>query len=213
MATSLYQFLPQVLPEVQGCPDIMALEAIRNAAIDLCERGSVLEVTLDPMDVIATQNQYDITPDDGLYPYHVKDVTISGIALTPKTVPQLDQLLFSWRTTTGTPQFFFRPDDLTLQLVLKPSVTYSAAMYVTLNVAPTRSCSTLDDKLYQRHYTTIAMGAKGALMAIPKQSWTNLDEAKRYTSMFEDKVLSALASNLVGQNNVSLRARAPRKFA
>jgi hypothetical protein len=228
MATSLYQFLPQVLPEVQGCPDVMAIEAVRNAAIDLCERAQCIETTLDPIDVIATINQYDIVCDDGLYPQHVKSCTFNGVPLTPKTVAQLDEGLVAydstaggvvgtvatgWRTVQGTPQYFFRPTDLTLQLVLTPSTTYLASLYLTLNTVPTRNCTTLDDQLYQRYYGLIAVGAKSKLMMIQKQSWSNLDQGAKFAGQFNDMINGVLGSNLQGQNNVQLRARAPFKFA
>lgn len=212
MSKSLFQFLPQVMPEVDGCPDVVALEHVRNAAIELCLRGKALQVTLDAIDVLTAITDYSLEVDDSVYPYYVQSVTYNGFSLDPKTPEQLDILCPSWRTTTGDPQWFYRPDDFTLRLVRAPATDQPQSLNVVLGVAPTRAATTVDDVVFEKYYTQIAEGAKGTLMAIPKKQWSDPQQGAKYTSNFAQYVNAALAENL-SKDNVQLRARPLFKFA
>ena len=42
-------FLPEVMPFVRDVPEIVAVQAIRNAVIEFCEETHYMQENLDPM--------------------------------------------------------------------------------------------------------------------------------------------------------------------
>ena len=47
-------YLPQVAPSTYGAPEIQQIEAIRNSAIEFCERSLAWQVNQDPYPIPTT---------------------------------------------------------------------------------------------------------------------------------------------------------------
>ena len=212
MSTSFFAFLPQVLPEVDGCPDIVAVEAIRTAAIELCERASVWKVYYDPIDVIAMVPEYELDIPTGAYSKAINKITFNGNVLKPRLTEQLDRDVPNWQTMTGSPFGFFMSADDTIRLVYEPDTTYPQSMYVTGTLAPTRNSSVIDDEVYQRYYPLIAIGAKALLFLQQQKKWSNANLGAALADTFAAGVNAAYAHKLTGQANVQLQARPKYAF-
>lgn len=204
--------LPQVLPEVAGCPDIVAIEAVRTAAIMLCERASVWKVRYDPIDVIAMVADYELDIPTGAYSKAINKITFNGNVLRPRLTEQLDRDVPNWQTTTGTPFGYFMSADDTITLVYEPDTTYPQSMYVTGTLAPTRNASVIDDEVYQRYYPLMATGAKALLFMQQQQKWSNATLGAALFDAFQAGVNAAYAHKLTGQANVQLQARPKYAF-
>ena len=186
MSTTLYEaFLPEVMPDLPGCPEPMVINAIRNAAIEFCERSWAWRVDLDPIDAIANQAVYDLSPPNSSVVCHVIYVDFMGKQLFPATPDQLNDIWRGWRTVKNVqPTYFFLPDQRTIQLVAAPSAATVAAVNMTVALKPTRTSKGLETVVYEEYAEGIAHGAKARLNAQINKEWTDKELSVYHNSMF-----------------------------
>lgn len=213
MSQSFRAILPDVLPEVPNCPDLIATDHIKRATIRLCERAPVWRYNSDPFDAIANQPEYDLDLPDGAYLYHYETVKYNDVALTPHTRNSLDLNYPGWENSTGTPDKYYVSDVGQITLVPYPSANASGALVVRGILSPDRLLGTgIEDDVFQRYYDLIAMGAKGTLMAMVGAPWSNPQLAAVYITNFKIGVENALAASFSDHANIDLVARAPYPF-
>lgn len=212
MSTSLYAFLPQVAVSVPGCPDIVAIDAIRDAIIRMCEIAPVWKYTFDPMDVVANSADYQLDVPTGAYVFSIHEVVFSGTPLAPTTPAAIDNSIISWRDKTGTPTMFYRGPDDTINLALTPATSAASALIVTAVLEPLRTAVSVEDFMFQRYQPHVTLGATGMLLSAPGKPWSNPQLGAAMIADFGvacNHVRSDLFSDYA---NVRLRARSPYKF-
>ena len=60
-------FLVEVLPYVRDIPEVVALQAIKNAAIEFCQETRYIQDNLDAMAGITKIGTYDLEANEGTY--------------------------------------------------------------------------------------------------------------------------------------------------
>jgi len=204
--TNLSDMLPEVLPSVTGCPEPLAINAIRNAAIKFCEKTQFWEVDIDPIMMISGVPEYDIDQPENQRIIRVSQV-IGKQKLVFKTVSEMDFIHKAWRTVTGrTPIVPVMMNPRLLRMYPVPDVSgESFALKAIVKPAPT--ATVIDDYVYDDFYTAIAAGAKAELCAMPGKAWTQYDLVPYYQSLFDDGVSSARMRVASGFANAPMRAR------
>ena len=71
------EFLPKVLQYVPDASEFIAIDAIRNACIEFCERTYIWQYIVPPMNIVNGQANYVINTPDG-----TKTVGPSGKLIT-----------------------------------------------------------------------------------------------------------------------------------
>ena len=66
-AVSYEVFLPEVMPYVHDVPEIVAVQAIRNACIEFCEETHYLQENLDPITGQENVGEYYLDANDSNY--------------------------------------------------------------------------------------------------------------------------------------------------
>lgn len=152
MATvALTEFLPHVLPQVPGCADILAVHAIREAAIEFCERSLAAREEQAAQTLTAADLPLDVAVPTGARLVKVLAVTLDG--------SELD--VAAWR----------QPNPTQLTLISPPSASFTLAL--TVAYAPLRNASSVDDWLYQHYADGIAAGALARLMSMAAMPFAN----------------------------------------
>ena len=189
MATVNYtQFLPEVLPSVPGCADLLALNAIRNAVIEFCRGTNYWQERQDPVTVTKTDFPYDLEAPTGAQVAQVLTCMVNGLPTTPLTQDELDARVQNWATRESTViQNYFCPSPN--QIVLYPLPQDSVEMILRVAYVPLRNSSSVDATVYQNYLEKIAAGALKRLMAIPNQSFTNPQGADYYGKIFADAIV------------------------
>lgn len=175
-------FFPYVLPHVLGCPDPVLINAIRNAAIDLCTKTNVWQETQDPETVSALGLPYDLTGPTGASVIQVLSCKADGVTITPVTIDYLDERHTNWEEQTGTAHHYFQPN--TSQLSLYPIPVADTVLRLRVAYAPTRASTTTDSDLFENNVIQIAAGALAALLIIPNVTWTDPKLSMYYESIF-----------------------------
>jgi hypothetical protein len=190
-AVSYEVFLPEVLPYVQDVPEVVAVQAIRNACIQFCEETHYLQEELDPITGQENVGDYDLDANDSNYKVvEIMQAYYGDQYLIPKAQEELNQIYrtSNWADLKGNPYYYFRPRASVIRLVTKPIITEQNKLKVKAAIAPNRSSTTVDDELFERFLEYIAHGARARLYNTPNQPYYDPKTAMEYTKRFNDEM-------------------------
>lgn len=185
MATSLGDFLPYVLPQVPGCPDIAAKAEILRAAIRFCEETRTWKVLMSGVNVVAGTASYAIPVPSGAVLVLVEQAYVDGREITPQTVDVLKERYSNWLVVEGWPQWFTQLEPDRMTLVPKPTADYAAGLVVRGCYKPSRAASTVPDFLFERYAEVIGHGAAALLLATPGKAWTDAKAAAVQDALYQ----------------------------
>jgi hypothetical protein len=176
-------FLPEVLPYVEGCPDAVAVNHIIKAARTFCARTLVWNYdTEEPTLTVIGQTVYPIDLDSDQ-----ERVKILSAWLDDAEIEVLDQSSGRRSQRRGAcSSFIYAPNAI--DLVLQPAPTADdQRIDLQLAVKPSLTATEWPDDLAE-HVTDIAHGAISSLCMLPRVSWTNLVLAATERAMFKDRI-------------------------
>jgi hypothetical protein len=183
MSVSYEQFFSNVMPEVPGCPEITAFNAIQNAAIEFCEKSLILQVDHDPVTVLAGIVDYDLEPPTDTLVVKVMRAWLEGNELTP-LAPDLvkgpevyNRLFSSYQSQPTTPSAFLQKDPRTVSVWGLPDKKYTNGLTMRVAIKPTRAAEVIDDLIYEDYYEAIASGALSRLLNSQGKPYSSRDGA------------------------------------
>lgn len=184
-------FLIEVMPYVRDVPEVVAIQAIRNACIQFCQETRFIQENLDAMSGISEISKYDLVPNDGTYKIaDVVEVWYGDSFLVPKSIEQLTQIYRStnWNTLGGNPYYYFRPSSQEIQLVPYPQVTETGKIRIRAALTPSRSSTGVRQEIYERFLEDIAYGARARLYNTPNQPYYDAKTSFQYLKRFNDVI-------------------------
>lgn len=189
MAKTWSEFYPWVMPDVPGCPPLMAEDAIREAAVEYCDATLAYQVDLDPISIVADQRDYVFTLADGLLPVTVKGATVDDEPLISMTADEVARILGGqWATATGTAEYFHQTDEYTVRIYRIPTEALADGLVLKVAVKPAPDAEEVDDKLFNFHRRGICFGALSRLMKSPNKPYTNLALSQHYAQAFQSEI-------------------------
>lgn len=190
-AVSYEVFLPEVLPYVHDVPEVVAVQAIRNACIEFCEKTHYIQESLDPITGIKNIGNYDLDANDSNYKVvEIMQAYYGDQLLIPKSQEELNQIYrtSNWEDLSGNPYYYFRPRAGEVRLVTKPILTEANKLKVKAAIAPKRSSTTVDEELFERFLEYISFGARARLYNTPNQPYYDPKTSMEYTKRFYDAI-------------------------
>jgi hypothetical protein len=184
-------FLVEVLPYVRDVPEVVALQAVKNAAIEFCQETRYIQENLDPMAGISGIKTYDLEPNEGTYKIaDIIEFWYGDSFLVPKSIEQLTQIYRStnWNTLAGNPYYYFRPSSQEVQIVPYPQVTEQNKLHIRAALKPSRGSTTIKEEIYERFLEDIAYGARARLYNTPNQPYYDLKTSLEYMKRFNDVI-------------------------
>lgn len=203
---SLDEFLPNIRMYAPGAADPTSYFAIRQAAIDFCERTRAWRFD-DEFTVSADDYEGLYAPDNSVI-HEIEGVWFDGNRLTRKTPSQLDELLPKWRSggekPTGLPSYVTQIEQNTITIV-----PFSAGkVKLSLFLKPSQNADELPDFLADQHRETIAWGALSRILLIPNQSFSNPDMGAAFGQAFQGKIDGKSTLGITGQQRAPVRTKA-----
>lgn len=180
------QFLSQVTQYVPDVSEFVAIDAIRNAAIEFCTKSLYWQVNLDPITVVANKNNYELqTPADTKVVQLIVSYFDENL-LIPQSPDRLADIyrMGDWQTVTGSPQYVTQIIKPEVVVVPTPFETREDILKIRVALAPTRDSQEIDSEIYEEWAETIAMGARARLYAQPKQPYYDKQAATDATKLF-----------------------------
>ncbi|OFZ67380.1 MAG: hypothetical protein A2V79_09215 [Betaproteobacteria bacterium RBG_16_56_24] len=186
-------FFDEVLPEVAGCIQAVALNAIRNAAIEFCEKSLAYLYNHPAINAVLNTPAYAFVPPSGTLVAKVLQVFYNGIEIFPKTPDELKSYYptLDWRDRTGTPLFYTQDDERNIILVPMPDASLTGAIKMRVALKPTRASTTIVDRIWEEHLETIKNGALYRLKIQPNKPYSDEAGAKTNFAFFNDQIETA----------------------
>lgn len=183
---SLNAFFDHVAPQTPGCPNPTVRSAVRQAAIEFCERTHVWLETLDPLPIDPAVSDYEVEaplPDTRVVAIY--SMRCQGALLFAHTEHALDQQQPDWRAATGQPRGFVQANPATLRLVPQPAEAADPGLTdIRAALAPTQTAAVVGDVLYEEYAEAIGYGALERLLRIPGQAWSQPELSAYYRGLF-----------------------------
>ncbi|RQS39775.1 hypothetical protein [Burkholderia sp. Bp8990] len=183
----------EVLPEVPGVPQPLALNAIRNTVIAFCAGTDIWRQWLDPIDVECGVNTYDIPLDAGTDLVTLLSVKCDGDKLTPRNEDQLDDWNPRWRTELNLPRHYMMQNQESVVLACVPDRSSPGGLLLSVSLQPERTSTSFPGWIYSQYWEGITAGAKARLMVMPGKPWSNLQQAGIYQAAFDAEIGTARA--------------------
>lgn len=230
----LSDFLPHVLPWVSGCPDPVAEAQIRNAMAEFCAYTKVWRHVVRGLP--ATTSQRIVIPvPPGVVVHDIEGAWLDGRPLAP--VPYHDLDSHDLDDLGGVPQGFtqVRPGEialvprgtgtLRLSLILKPSLHPRGKNTIAYSVfspdvfdgtyeedqVPVPGTFVVPDFIMEQHGQAIGDGALARIKMMPRQPWSDVQQAAIHRAAFEAAMKASWSRNLTGQQRAPRRTR-PQYF-
>lgn len=205
------EILPEVIPYVQECPEVVAVNAIRNAVIEFCDKSLWLLHEHDPISLNAYQGLYELSLPDDTMSARILDAWFRNLPMAPRGEDDLKRIYpFSWRKMEGRPQFYTQLDPGEVYFVPMPIVDYEDAVHMIVALKPTRNSVSCDDTLYERWAEKIGYGARARIHEIPGQTFSDPALALLNRARFSSAIGEAKVERNRGMTRINQRIRAPR---
>lgn len=211
MSKSYEEFFSYVLPEVSGCPEITAIQAIRDTVIRFCEMTLVHQADHDPISVTAKIPDYDLeTPVTGTRIVKVMNAWYKGEKLEPAAPDDVnDPSVYNQRiggvtVSYSTPKAFIQKDTESISLLPIPDQTLASAITMRVALAPLRNTSTCAEFLFEQWVEPIAAGAVAKLQMSAGKPYSSPQTAAINQALFMQGVNVARQRAVRGFNRSSL---------
>lgn len=206
-------FLSRLLPSVPGCSEPLALQALRDTAIDFCDKTHVVRVVTAASALVAGQLNYQVgvPASQRLARIHKAWLGDTELAYAP---PTLVSALRAYRDTTapaGQRPRFFR-ESATGEVAVFPMPGAGVTEELTFLVAtmPSRSALEVDEVLYEDWAEAIVAGARARLHAVPDTPFSSdsasLTQQREYTQRVSRAAAEVIHGR--GQGSTSVQPRA-----
>jgi hypothetical protein len=217
MATvPLAQWYDDVLPHVPGCPLGLALQKIRESAIEFCvlsRSWRYLDATA--LDLNAGQQTYVVgtgaavgTLPAGTVLVHVFQANYDGQPLTVLTPALFKAKSDTWFDDAGAPEAFTFFNEGEISLWRIPEATEAAALELPeVALAPSQAATTIDDRMFERHREAIAIGARAKLHQLPKVPYGDVQLGIKLQAHFYEKAGLAGGRTAAGRGHSRLRTQ------
>lgn len=199
----LEDLLPRILPRVPNCAEPLALQAIRTAAMEFCERSRLWR----------SQDAFTITADDdyaavcvpyGAVLFEIESARFAGLPLDPVSISWLDGNIVGWRTKTATAaKWLTQTEPDTVRVV--PAA--EGELDLSLILKPSDEAEYLPDWMIQSHGRTLADGALAEIMMLPGQPFTNPNLSDYHRNRFDQELAKLTGANIKGQQGAPMRTK------
>jgi hypothetical protein len=211
MSKSYEEFFSWVLPDVAGCPEITAIQSIRDSAIQFCELSLIHQADHDPISVVAKIADYDLeTPITNTRIVKVMKAFYKGQELTPASPDEVtdpsvyNSSIGGYTTTYQPPRSFFQKDTASITLMPIPDQSLANAITMRVALVPSRSSIACEDFLFEQWVEYISAGAIARLQMSSGKTYSNTQAASINQARFMAGVNIARSRAVRGFNRSSL---------
>lgn len=161
----LKNFHPMMVPELPGCPEPLIDQRLKHAIRRYCIDTEAWKVTIDPVDLVASQQEYSVTPNWDARIQRVAEVRVNSEA----GVTNGDE----GNVIHPTHYEFTAPKTLRFESSYIPSDSVTDGLVVDAILVPFIDEFEIDEEFLNRWYEPIMAWAMHDLMMMAAKKWTN----------------------------------------
>lgn len=206
-------FRSRVAGQAAGALDFDIDRAVLDACIEFCDKTQIIRLTLDSFQTTAGAAEYDIDAPAGSRLCQILRVWCDGVEIRPMQEDQAEGrgAFFSNPDGRSRPSAFAELSTGVLTLMPTPDKAYPVVMRVATK--PSRSATSVDDKLFEDWAEVIAHGALARLLMQSDGTDTkprNPAKAKAHAETFEAGIRAAMLEAVRGNTRGELRVETVR---
>lgn len=202
--TDIEDAYSMVAPYVQGAPFATIIYYLREAAIDFCTKTLCWRATLAPVLTVVDRGEYDLKlPDQSKlvkllrYKFDDREQT-EGVVSPDQGAALLDQ--------TSSADAIWTENRVTFKVCPVPTVA-AKEMVLTVALKPSSDSTCIPSNIFEDFATAIAEGAIGRIAAIPRQAFSDMQQASLYQGKFQDEIDRVAAAVSAGFGRSTKRVR------
>lgn len=177
---SLEDAIWRVAPYVNGAPSALMLAQLRDAACDFCARTLIWRTTLTPVLTVVDQTAYTLPlPANSSL---VKLISYSSDGSDQRQI--VDAAEGEFRLSNNDYTECVWTDDRQIFRVSPPPKTAGLPMVLTVALKPSDNTVLVPEFIMDQHAATISAGAIARISAIPRQAFTDLQQAGIHEGVF-----------------------------
>jgi len=204
-------FFPEVIPFVRDVPEFVALNAIRNACIEFCEKSTYWRQIVDPITIVAEQAEYDLDIEAGTGVSQILSAYMGSRELAIMAPEGIKELIGpDWRDQTGMPMYVTSEEYNIIRVVMIPETTSDDDLSLTVALRPLRSSTKVSKDVYERYSEIIGFGARARLHDTPQQPYSDEESAMKFRKWFESGIGEAKIAANRARSRTVLYVRPPR---
>ena len=181
--------LNDVLPEVPGCSNEIAINALRNAAIELYTKSWIVTQYCDPQNTVIGQAVYDLDTFNGQKIIGILSAKYKDQPLVPTSIRMLERSSTRWEDGQGTPSSYLSDDLATIRLYRIPDAVGELNIRVALT--PAKNAIGVDNFVYDLYSEQLAAGAKARIMLMPQKPYSDPVTSREYRAQFAAAITDA----------------------
>lgn len=201
-------FTIHVKPEAGGAPDFLIERAVRDAAIDFCQRTDVFVPEPEFIGIIKGVNEYAVTIPTGTELNHIIDIYDNKTALRPISYNELLRRLGD-ETEQGKPKYYAQRDNT--EFFLAPIPSSNDSFRVVYSVKPTATSTSIPDTIGKEYRETLVHGALFRLQMMSGQPFSDPGAAQANRALYEREVGRTVRQVKYGFSGGTLTCK-PRAF-
>lgn len=201
-------FTVHVKPECGGAPDFLIERAVRDTAIDFCQRTGVYIPEPEFITIISGVNEYAVTLPVGTELNHIVDIFDNKTALQPISYNELIRRLGN-ETDKGKPRYYAQRDNT--DFFVAPIPDKNDSFRVLYSVKPTSTSTSIPDTIGKEHRETIVHGAVYRLQMMSGQPFADGGAAQANRMLYEREVGRTVRQVRYGFSGGTLTCK-PRAF-
>lgn len=189
--------IPFVSNELPSCPDAVIKQQMVLALQEFCRETRCWQQTLDPIQLVSGQREYDATPDNNAARVHVLD-RVDCVGLGELHLMDADQQRpIDWSTAqSSTPtRVYASADGQSFSIYPQPFGHNLPQLLVQVRLVPKLNVQEMPDEVLDKHIEAIASGTKARLMAMINRPWSNPATAGMHRTLFVSAMTDARASS------------------
>lgn len=203
-STDLEDAYSMVAPYVNGAPYATVLYHVREAAIDFCTGTLCWRATLPTVLTVVDRGNYDLKlPDQSklvkLLRYKYDDREQYGGAVSADQGAAM-------RDQNSSADAVWSDDRLTFSVNPIPKEA-GKAMIITVALKPSSDATSIPSNIFEDFGTAIAEGAIGRIAAIPRQSFSDMQQAQMFMAKFKDEIDRVAAAVSAGYSRGARRTK------
>ena len=217
----LSEFLPYVLPNAPGAPEIVAEKYVRMAATEFCERTrcwrKISTVTLTDENTVALVAPYYAA----IHAIEYASFSSDSVAKTPLTPTQYSDLADRHHAdlkAEGTPRYITQVNPNTVTVFPLAAGALEVSLFLKPRMGQSFGQGTADDPiqddfnlvpdfLLTQWGEAIACGALSKMLMQPQTRWEDASKATYYLQKFERACDAHFSTNITGQQRAPRRTR------
>jgi len=210
MATTYSSWLQDVSVAVPGAPKDIVTDSIKDSIRDFCQSTLLWVKQLDAINIVAGTATYTLTAPAAAQAsvVNIDRAEFEGSPMGPESMDVLDRSTEAWRQQTGPASYSYMVDaEKVLRLRYIPTENKTGALVIWAALKPLLTATILPDFLYDEWYECILNTAIAALFGMPRQVFTNIQEAEYFGMLANAERSRAKAQKTVGKTKLKTRVQ------